>query len=525
MSAPPAKLLVLGIDAANPDLLRRWGADGTMPHLGALMARGLVGETRSLEGFLVGATWPSLYTGVTPARHGWHYTVQLKPGTYEYHHPRVEHEPFWSALSRAGKRLAILDVPLTELDPNINGMQLVDWSGIEALSAFSSSPPEMRDEVTAQWGAYPLKHSCDGQRRSLHDFRALIDDLVHGIEIRAELTAHFLAKGGWDLLMQVFTESHCAGHQTWHLHDPEHPAHDAGMAAALGDPLRAVYVAIDKAIGRVVEAAGGAQVLVVTAHGMSYWYGAQFLLPDVLLRLGASAAVPDGASRPAPRASAIGAARRIWHWLPRTLREAVAPPRVRLRPRIEALPALPAIAADPRRSKCFVVRNGHLTAGIRLNLVGREPNGLLRPGAEAEAFCQALARDLLEIVDERTGRPVIRRVARTADLFEGNRLGNLPDLLLDWDDAAPTGSSHHGGGAAAVVRVHSPKIGAVEGTNHFTRTGDHRIGGLFIAAGGGIRPGTMRRTVSILDLAPTMAALIGAQLADTDGTVIREVLE
>jgi predicted AlkP superfamily phosphohydrolase/phosphomutase len=150
---------------------------------------------------------------------------------------------------------------------------------------------------------------------------------------------------------------------------------------------------------------------------------------------------------------------------------------------------------------------------------------VLKPGAEAEAFCQQLTRDLLEIVDERTGRPVIRRVARTADLYQGNRMECLPDLLLDWDDAAPTGSSHHGGGAGAVVRVHSPKIGAVEGTNHFTRTGDHRIEGIFVAAGGGIRPGTMGRAVSILDFAPTFTALLGERLLGTDGKVIAEVIQ
>ena len=78
-----ARLLVLGIDAANPALLTQWAGDGTLPNLSRLMARGLVGATHSLAGFFVGSTWPSFYTGVTPARHGLHYQVQLRPGTYE----------------------------------------------------------------------------------------------------------------------------------------------------------------------------------------------------------------------------------------------------------------------------------------------------------------------------------------------------------------------------------------------------------------------------------------------------------
>jgi predicted AlkP superfamily phosphohydrolase/phosphomutase len=524
MSDTPTRLLVLGIDAANPDLLRHWAADGTMPHLGALMARGLVGDNRSVEGFVVGSTWPSLYTGVTPARHGYHYTVQVKPGTYDYHYPRVAHEPFWTALSRAGQRVAIIDVPLTELDHDINGMHIVDWSGIEALAAFSTSPPGIREEVTAKWGAYPLKHSCDGLRLRSSDFRSFTDALIRGVAMRAELTTHFLAKNRWDLFMQVFTESHCAGHQVWHLHDADHPAHDARMAAELGDPLRRIYAAIDTSIGRILDAAGDPNVLLITAHGMSYWFGAQFVLPEILIRLGASAAA-HATPTPRPREGpATAAARQLWHLVPQSMRETIRPPRARLEPRIQGLPPLPSVEVDPGRSKCFVVRNGHLTGGIRLNLAGREPQGILAPGAEAEAFCGALAADLLAIVDERTGRPVIRRVVRTADLYRGDHLADLPDLLVDWEDTVPTGNSHHGHGAAATVRVHSPKIGRVEGTNQFTRTGDHRIGGMFVAAGKGISPGIMKRTVSNLDFAPTIAALLGVRLEGLDGTVIREVL-
>jgi predicted AlkP superfamily phosphohydrolase/phosphomutase len=193
--------------------------------------------------------------------------------------------------------------------------------------------------------------------------------------------------------------------------------------------------------------------------------------------------------------------------------------------RIEALPPLPRLDEDPGRSKCFVVRNGHITAAIRLNLAGREPHGLLRPGAEAHEFCAQLTKDLLEIVDERTGRPVIRRVTRTSEHFQGEFLGDLPDLLVDWDDGVPTGSSLHGGGAAATVRVHSPRIGTLKGTNRYHRTGDHRIGSLLVAAGGGIRPGTLSRTVSTLDIAPTIAALLGVSLPPGDGRIIDEIVE
>jgi len=80
-----AKVLFLAMDAGDKRLIGSYAADGTMRNLRALLSRGLVGDTVGPEGFYEGSTWPSLYTGVTPARHGFHRLVQLKPGSYRFH--------------------------------------------------------------------------------------------------------------------------------------------------------------------------------------------------------------------------------------------------------------------------------------------------------------------------------------------------------------------------------------------------------------------------------------------------------
>ena len=115
MNRPPAKLIMLGIDAASPALIERWTADGTLPVLARLRERGTHAAVRGIEGFYVGSTWPSMYTGVNPARHGVHYLLQLEPGTYRLHevaHAEFVRRPaFWDALSRAGRRVAALPAP------------------------------------------------------------------------------------------------------------------------------------------------------------------------------------------------------------------------------------------------------------------------------------------------------------------------------------------------------------------------------------------------------------------------------
>lgn len=529
MSTPPAKILVLAIDAANPVLLQEWAKDGSLPNLHLLMSRGLVGNTRSIDGFYIGATWPTFYTGVTPARHGFHYLVQLKPGTYDFYRPAdegvVKCEPFWKHLSRSGRRVAILDVPLSRIDPSLNGMQIVEWGSHDAVFGFQATPSQVADTVHSRFGAHPANLSCDGMRRTAAEYQAFIDGLIRGVRAKANLTKHFLSQGGWDFFMQVFTESHCVGHQCWHLHDEHHSAHDASIAGALGDPLRTVYREIDAAIGEVIADAGDALILVLVAHGMSYWYGANFLLRDILFRLGVAHPLPTSANRRSVLSILSESARWAWRRLPLSIRGQLAPVRDWLARALSRGDMLPTLEADPSTSHCFPHNNGLAISGIRLNLVGREPQGILELGAVADHFCDKLTSDLLAIVDERTGNALVRRVTRTAKLYDGEYLNHLPDLLVEWNDEVPTGSMIVSEGVSAKVKAKSPKIGIVEGVNEYGRTGEHRPNGLFIAIGPNLQPNRLDREVSILDFAPTLAKILDVDLPCVDGHPIPELVE
>jgi predicted AlkP superfamily phosphohydrolase/phosphomutase len=519
----PARVIVIGLDAANPQLLRQWMADGTLPALRALMQRGVSGDTTGVAGFFIGSTWPSFYTGLSPAGHGVHYLVQLDPGTYRYRRMTsgafVTREPFWAALGRAGLRTAILDVPLTKLDPRANGMQIVEWGSHDALYGFGASPPDIVADVRNRFGAHPLTGPCDATRRSSEDYARFVDTLLEGVRRKAQLTKHYLAQGQWDFFMQVFTEAHCAGHQCWHLHDASHPAHDPGVAARIGDPLKRVYQAIDSAVGEIAAMAGDALVIAVAPHGMSHWYGAQFLFEEILVRLGVSQRRPPAPPSDSGAHSAFAAARWVWRRLPAGLQRVLAPVRTRLR---AERPREPEIGVDPESSDCFPVLNGLAVGGIRLNIIGREPRGRLAAGADADAFAHRLSESLLHIVDERTGQPAVSRVIRTSDLYDGEYRDTLPDLLVEWSDAVATGSRRVGNGAGALVRLRSPEIGVVEGSNDYGRTGENRPDGLFVAAGGGVVPAGSALRVSLLDFAPTFAALFGIDIP-SDGRRIPEL--
>ena len=532
----PTKVLFLAIDAGDKLLIEKWATNGTLPTIRSLIAKSLVGETMSLEGLYEGSTWPSFYTGVTPAHHGIHSLIQLKPGTYELHHlypgDFIKRTPFWNTLSRAGRRVAIFDIPLSGICKELNGIQMVEWGSHDGVYGFCTWPSQLKQDVLAKFGSHPLTRSCDSFGWTQQKLPAFKNLLVEGALKKAKLTNYFLNQGRWDFFAQVFSESHCVGHQCWHLHDPRHPGYDPEIASIMGDPLRDVYVAIDTAIGEILAQVDNETiVLLLVGHGMAHYFGMQFLLPEILCRLKVATKLPEEIS--ADKSSDMFDRLETiltfgWRHIPQKMKEPLGVIRDRLRNWMDhhqgrASPTF--FGIDPRKSKCFMLRNGASVSGLRVNLAGREPEGFVQPGAEMDTFCNQLGEDLLEIIDLDTGNPVVKSVKRTAKLYQGEYLDHLPDILVEWSDEKPLGNTATRNRGGSKARLASEKIGVVEGLHTYCRTGDHRPEGMFIAFGPGIEPGRMERTVSIMDFAPTITNLFGLEIPHADGNPITEMLQ
>jgi predicted AlkP superfamily phosphohydrolase/phosphomutase len=159
----------------------------------------------------------------------------------------------------------------------------------------------------------------------------------------------------------------------------------------------------------------------------------------------------------------------------------------------------------------FPVPNNELFAGIRVNLEGREPRGRVRT-EDYEDVLEWLSARFLELVDADDGAPLVDRVLRVDDLYEGERRSFLPDLLVDWRRERPIRSA-----ASAVV-------GEVRGSYVGIRSGDHRPAGLVIARAPGSTPRMLLEAVDIVDVGPTIAAHLGVEIGDVEGGPVPDLL-
>ncbi len=140
---------------------------------------------------------------------------------------------------------------------------------------------------------------------------------------------------------------------------------------------------------------------------------------------------------------------------------------------------------------------------IRINLRGREAQGVVEPGGEYESLCAEIADGLATFRDADTGEPVVAAIGRPRELFgDGGRVDRLPDLLVKW--CAMPSAQHRAIVSERFGTIAWPTPGrAVTG-----RSGNHRPDGFLVAAGPHIAPGSVDGA-HIMDLAPTVHALFG----------------
>ena len=387
-------------------------------------------------------------------------------------------------------RTAVVDLPKSLLSPDILGAHVVDWGTHDPEEdGFRASPVGARAAIRSRIGPAPVP-SCDEVRRTPADVVRFRDDLVERARRRERILDAAIEWARPELVAVAFTEAHCAGHQLWHLHDPAHDRHDAAVVAAIGDPVLDTYAAIDASVGRVLaRAPHDARILVLASHGMGRHYDGSACFDEALERLEPS--LPRG-RRPSlyGRFARLLDRRRTRGWS-RRLRRKLG----------RGLPLPPRAAGRT----CFMIPNNDAWAGVRVNLVGREPHGRIRPGAELDAYLAALADGLAELRNGVTGEPVFDRIVRTDTVHPPPHAAPMPDLMAQWSRSAP------------IPSLTSPKIGTVEQRYRGLRTGDHRPDGLAIAIGPGIGPGTLADPVNVEDLAPTLLAWVGVDWPGVDG--------
>ena len=476
-------VLAVGVDAAEPSLVRDLMARGEMPVLKKLSDAGEWLRVESHARVGSGSVWPTFITGAGPAEHGAYGEWCWRPGlmALERYSGRVL-RPFWEAPARGGLKVGVLDVPFMPLLGLAEGFEISEWGAHDVLEGrLDFSPAALAPLVANGAARHPL--SLDRLDATGPDdyeaLRRVAAGCLEGVRLRGEFAERLMRETRPQLTVVAFTEVHHASHYLWHTVSPGDPVYAGARVEGprpVAPTLEDIYREVDRQVGRLIAAApAGTTVLVFSLHGMRPTRGIPSFLAPLLCEAGLARPADWRTQTWRERAvSGLAAAKRhmpapvkklYYRTLPQKATQRLARPTM--------LPAY-----DWARTRAFALPTDQ-HGWVRVNLEGREARGAV-PAALYDATCREVEALLRALVTE-DGRPLAREVIRTAGRVEDAMSLRLPDIIVHWHDAAHEAS----------LRIRGSSAGAPAAGMKFT--GQHALEGFCITgARGAGRAGAVR---------------------------------
>jgi predicted AlkP superfamily phosphohydrolase/phosphomutase len=246
-------------------------------------------------------------------------------------------------------------------------------------------------------------------------------------------------------------------HMFWRLMDPKHPEFDAGLALKFGSTIEEFYQQMDQVLGEVLaKIEEHTTVLVLSDHGFAPYYRS-FNLNTWLLDHGY----------------------------------------LRLKQRGSNDSNEPFSEVDWSQTRAY----GLGLNGLYLNLRGREEQGVVNPGRDADNLMQEIRERLLQVQDPGNNLSIITRADIAHDVYQGPLATSGPDMLVGYNRGYRAGWK--------TILGSFPKNEIEDNNNPWS--GDHCIDYTLV-------PGVLlsNRKVSmdspaLTDIAPTILAEFGIQ--------------
>ena len=264
MSTP--RVLVIGLDGAEPSSIRYWAESGLMPFVQELMQDGASGVLRSTIPPYTPTAWTSIVTGVNPGRHG---VFGFTRWTDDDREVLVDSsvcrcKTVWDYLTEQGRSSIVVNVPITYPPRDIEGV-LVSGMGTPKDATVIASSSEWQERIEEIVPGYvPDVSVGDGATTSQRKAKETVDDIERALRQRLVLTERLLATEPWEFAMVVLEAPDRLQHLFWKKLEPASPA------SPEKDRILRVYRELDEGMRRLVrtaEDAGPVVVVVVSDHG------------------------------------------------------------------------------------------------------------------------------------------------------------------------------------------------------------------------------------------------------------------
>jgi len=459
--------VLIGIDGATFDILDPLMDQGIMPVLQGMIDGGVRAQLDSVVPPLTPPAWVTLMTGRSPGHHGvLDFFTPSAPGsrhlrTLTSHHVTAEY--LWQIASRAGCTVTALNYPYMTPPRPLNGYSLSGWIPWRHLRR-GSYPAELFDEIKGLlgFGAHDMGMDLKIEAKCIDgcdpaEYLDWIDLHLRRERNWMDTLRYLRQKDPTDFIAVLFDGTDKLQHLCWRHVDPAYAASLSPADQQIHKRSLELYRQLDGFIAEIIAMAGpSATVVIASDHGFGPTVETFYL--NAWLHAHGYLAWAENPPTDEAGEGRIG---------------------------LEALSRL-SFMLDWSRTTAHAVTSS--SNGIRIRMRREPGDGGIAP-EEYDGFRARLADELLGWEDPATGTPVVTRVWRREEIFDGPHLAEAPDLTLRLRDY----------GFASILnsdRLVRPRPYVM---------GTHRPDGVFVACGPGLRRGhRMEGSLSLLDVAPLL---------------------
>jgi len=362
------KVVVIGPDGTPLSLVKGLIERGELPNFARLFEEGSVRPMTSAIPAVSSVAWSSFMTGKNPGKHGIYGFLDHHPNSYDTYIPNsktMQSETLWEILSRHGRRVVVMNVPVTYPPREVNGILVGCFLSPKLEKA--TYPPYVGEQLKSM--GYRLDVDPWQAREDRDKF---LEDLYYTLEKREEAMNYFMEREEWDFFMLQIMETDRLHHFLWEEMEQDDPKYAPAFLK--------LYHKLDALLGRLYDRLAEDTTLVVMSdHGFTLMKKEVFInrwLED-----------------------------HGWLSFTKDPPESLA----------DIHPESKAYSMDPGR--------------IFINLRDREPLGSVDPGKEYETLRNQLVESLSGLTDPDSGEPMIERVYRREEIYAGECFPQAPDLV------------------------------------------------------------------------------------------------
>jgi predicted AlkP superfamily phosphohydrolase/phosphomutase len=363
-----------------------------------------------------------MLTGKNPGKHGVFHFLKRKERSYDLEITSfndVKESTIFSILSQKGIGSGVMNIPMTYPPPDDVSGFFVSGIPVPPQSRSYVVPNDLLEDL--EGAGYRVDYDFRGFEPNREeeierwaDYEALVEGLFEIARRRVDIFLDLVEIEELPLLFFVISLTDRVQHYFWRFSDAQHPGFSEEGHRRFGDVIQRAYMLSDELVGKIVEKCGDeVDYLLVSDHGAGPHYG-DFYLNGWLVENGflKTKKIPRLVMKHAPLRElfsrlGVGFLTRIFPESVRTM-DIPYPGKKRL---------LDATDIIWKETKAFASMHG-----IRVNLKGREPEGIVDEGGEYQLLIGQIKEALERLVNPLDGRKLLTECVSKEEAFSGLRL-------------------------------------------------------------------------------------------------------